>query len=204
MDFKPSWWGLAGMSVVVLVSLSMNTNASTTVHYAQRISYDIAGPVRVTPLTAIQLQSATTTRPQGRETTAAGRMLHQVAFRRLTSAGVKWRSTGHCVDRKRPTCTSLDGIRYGTLTQTLDLRRRSHCPIVITGGTEIGHARGRYSHGNGFKVDIAHNRCVNSYITQKFHYWKVRGDGASLYRPSSTDNADVYADEDNHWDILFR
>jgi hypothetical protein len=134
----------------------------------------------------------------------ATRMSHQIAFSRLQSAGVRWRSTGHCVDRTRSTCTSFDGLRYGTLTQTIDLKRRSDCPMVITGGTEIGHAHGRYSHGNGFKVDIAHNRCVNEYITKRFHYWKVRGDGAALYRPSSAPDADVYADEVNHWDILFR
>ncbi len=203
MDFKPSWWGLAGMSVVVLMSLAMNTEAPATVRNAQRISNKIATPVHFASLTAIQARPATTSQARGR-ITAARRMAHQTAFRSLQGAGVKWRSTGHCTDRTRPTCTSFDGIRYGTLTQTIDLKRRSQCPMVITGGTEVGHARGRYSHGNGFKVDIGHNRCINSYITRKFHYWKVRGDGASLYRPSSAATADVYADEPNHWDILFR
>ncbi|WP_344049529.1 hypothetical protein [Planotetraspora silvatica] len=137
----------------------------------------------------------------------AVRMDQAEAMHDLLSAGLGWKSSGHCVDADRRTCTSLDDIRYGTLMQAIDLKRSSGCPIIVTGGTEKGHAGGYFSHRNGFKVDIAHNACVDSYITKTYRFWKVRGDGADLYRPPPApgppSDPDVYADEPTHWDILF-
>lgn len=138
---------------------------------------------------------------------AALRLSHQEAARHLAKAGLKWTSTGGCTDRRRRSCTSLEAIRYGTLMRLIELKRASGCDITVTGGTETGHARGRYSHGNGFKVDIAHNKCIDTYIRGKFRRWKTREDGSALYRPPSgrgTSSAPaVYADEATHWDILF-
>lgn len=86
------------------------------------------------------------------------------------------------------------------MTDVIDLKRRSGCPIVITGGTEVGHAPGRYSHHAGYKLDISPNRCISGYIRREYPYQRVRGDGARLYGDSET----VYARESDHWDILFR
>jgi hypothetical protein len=138
----------------------------------------------------------------------AMRMSQAEAMHDLLSAGLGWKSSGHCANADRRTCTSLEDIRYGTLMQVIDLKRSSGCPITVTGGTEKGHAGGYFSHRNGFKVDIAHNACVDSYITRTYRFWKVRGDGADLYRPAQVpglpSDLDVYADEPSHWDILFR
>jgi hypothetical protein len=80
------------------------------------------------------------------------------------------------------------------------LKQRSQCPIVITGGTEVGHAPGPYSHHAGYKLDIKPNKCINDHITHQYPKQGVRGDGARLYGdPSGT----LYARESNHWDILF-
>ena len=132
----------------------------------------------------------------------AVRLAHPQAARRLHHAGLRWRSSGRCVNRHRPTCTSLSSVRLGTLWGVVNLKRRSHCPIVVTGGTEVGHAGGAYSHGRGYKVDIDHNRCVDRFIRHR-HPGQVRGDGARLYYERRPQGYTVYAHEPTHWDILF-
>ncbi|MGI5324507.1 hypothetical protein [Actinomadura nitritigenes] len=126
--------------------------------------------------------------------------LHQedaAAF--LRASGIRWRSTGGCSDRGRTSCTSFDGLRWGTLKGLLDFRALSGCPITVTGGTERGHAGGPRSHGTGYKLDIAPSRCVDAAIT-RYPYQGVRGDGARLYRsPDGT----LFARERDHWDITF-
>uniref|UniRef100_A0A1I8HJX3 TonB-dependent receptor n=1 Tax=Macrostomum lignano TaxID=282301 RepID=A0A1I8HJX3_9PLAT len=65
---------------------------------------------------------------------------------------------------------------------------------------EQGHKSGNYSHYNGYKLDIALNPCISSYIQAKFRYSGKRSDGAKLY----TDGREnVYALESNHWDIVY-
>ncbi|MFC4588094.1 hypothetical protein [Sphaerisporangium corydalis] len=133
----------------------------------------------------------------------AVRLQHPQATRRLRLAGLRWRSSGHCVDRLGPSCTSLASVRLGTLWGLVNLRHRSHCPLTVTGGTETGHAGGRYSHGNGYKIDIAHNRCVDRYVRRK-RAGQVRRDGARLFYERHPQGYTVYANEPSHWDILFR
>ncbi|GIH26955.1 hypothetical protein Aph01nite_52650 [Acrocarpospora phusangensis] len=130
---------------------------------------------------------------------ASVRISHHRAMRRIHRAGIGWQATGRCTDHNRPFCTSLHSIRYGTLMKTIDLKQRSGCRIVITGGTETGHAHGHYSHGNGYKVDIKHNNCIDSYIRKKYDFYRTRGDGAALYR---TPDNDILAREPDHWDLL--
>lgn len=72
--------------------------------------------------------------------------------------------------------------------------------VVITGGTEVGHSGGTYSHSTGWKLDIRLDTCVNNYITSTFTYKGVRGDGAALYEDA---DGYIWAKEGNHWDILF-
>lgn len=131
---------------------------------------------------------------------AYARLSHGFVARRLRTAGIKRRSSGRCTSRYRPTCTSYDGIRANTVVKLIRLKRHSGCPVVVTGGTEMGHAPGRHSHGNGYKVDVSRNTCLDSYIRRHARYVGVRADGARLYRSGD----DTYALEHNHWDITFR
>ncbi|MWA07337.1 hypothetical protein F8568_044835 [Actinomadura sp. LD22] len=127
------------------------------------------------------------------------RLHHEVAAGFLRANGIRWRSTGHCSDRARPTCTSFEGLRWGTLRRLLEFRADTGCPITVTGGTERGHAAGPRGHAAGYKLDIAPNRCVDAAIT-RYPYEGVRGDGARLYRsPDGT----LFARERDHWDITF-
>jgi hypothetical protein len=128
-------------------------------------------------------------------------MSHTTATGWLKSAGLRTQSTGNCTSKHMRHCTSLDKVRTGTIARVIALKQQSRCPIMVTGGTESGHAPGHYSHGNGYKLDISHNRCIDRYITKNHRKAGVRSDGARLYRSRS---GTTFADESDHWDILFR
>ncbi|WP_090937600.1 hypothetical protein [Nonomuraea jiangxiensis] len=132
---------------------------------------------------------------------AAVHMSHATAAGWLRSAGLRTTSTGNCVSRHMHHCTSLDSVRTGTITRVIQLKRASGCPIMVTGGTEAGHAPGQFSHGNGYKLDIGHNACIDRHIRKNHDRIGTRGDGSPLYRSAS---GTTFADESDHWDILFR
>lgn len=128
--------------------------------------------------------------------------LHQQeAAALLREAGLRWISSGHCTRRASPHCTSLDGLRAATLDGVLRLREDSQCPLVISGGTERGHAPGEFSHGHGYKLDILPNRCLNRFVRHRYERIRRRGDGATVYR--ATPSRSLYAREPSHWDITF-
>ncbi|WP_084955491.1 hypothetical protein [Thermoactinospora rubra] len=129
------------------------------------------------------------------------RVSHRHAMRTLASAGLRWHSSGRCADRRVSSCTSLENVRSRTLEEIVKLKQDSGCPITVTGGTEAGHAPGFFSHARGYKLDIAHNPCIDAYIMDRHRQVGARTDGARLYRaPGGT----VFANESDHWDILFR
>ncbi|WP_030415100.1 hypothetical protein [Streptomyces sp. NRRL S-1448] len=132
---------------------------------------------------------------------ASGTKLTQAqAAGRLRAAGISWSSSGHCSDRNNRRCTSFSQINSGTVSGIITFKRASHCAVTITGGTETGHASGRYSHWNGYKVDITPTGCVTTYIKREFRYIGKRGDGAPMYRSSA---GNIYARESSHWDITY-
>ncbi|MFF5537142.1 hypothetical protein ACFY71_32550 [Streptomyces cinerochromogenes] len=163
----------------------------TVKHLAHR---GYAAVVAVAAATAVLLP-ATSAEASG------GKLTHQQAAAKLRSAGVSWTSSGHCSDRNRKTCTSFSRINSGTVDGIIAFKRASGCRITITGGTETGHAGGRYSHWNGYKVDITPTTCVTRYIKRHYDYIGRRGDGAPMYR---TPAGNVYANEGNHWDITYK
>ncbi len=118
----------------------------------------------------------------------------------LRAAGISWSSSGGCTTRSNPSCTSLDQVRQLSITRIIDLDRASGCTFVITGGTEVGHAGGTYSHYNGYKIDIRPGSCIDGYITSTFTRIGTRGDGAPQWQSAA---GNTYADEGNHWDITF-
>jgi hypothetical protein len=125
----------------------------------------------------------------------------QAAGALLREAGLRWISSGHCTRRRDPHCTSLDGLRPSTLDGVLRLREDSHCPLVISGGTERGHAHGGFSHGHGYKLDLLPNRCLNRFVRHTYRRIGRRGDGAMQYR--AVPSRSLYARERSHWDITF-
>ncbi|MEV4379384.1 hypothetical protein [Streptosporangium sp. NPDC049644] len=131
------------------------------------------------------------------------RLAQADARQRLRAAGLTWSSSGKCANRQGRHCTSLQAVRAATVSDVIELKRRSGCPLVITGGTEVGHAPGPYSHYMGYKLDIKPNTCINRYVTKNYPPQGIRGDGAPLYGESATSGT-LFAREADHWDILFR
>lgn len=67
----------------------------------------------------------------------------------LTNAGIPVVSSGNCTNQYQANCTSLQGVhsdvidgQYGIIA----FKRNSGCSIIITGGTEIGHANGNITY----------------------------------------------------------
>lgn len=131
---------------------------------------------------------------------ASQRLDRQFAEYALRASGIGWRSTGGCSDRTVRTCTSFEGIRWGTIKSLIEFAESSGCEVTVTGGTERGHAGGTYSHANGYKVDIATGACVDAAV-RRHPFTGVRGDGARLHR---SPEGVVFAREKDHWDITIR
>jgi len=131
---------------------------------------------------------------------AADAVTQASAESQFRAAGIGWTSSGGCTTRSNPTCTSFEGIRQATIDGAITLKRASGCGLTITGGTEVGHASGTYSHYNGYKLDFSRTTCLTGWIHGTYTYIGLRGDGAPMYRAAS---GNVYADEGNHWDVTY-
>ncbi len=180
---------LAGITVAVAFkSLTLKSQSRAKTPKRQQVAALPAPPPRQAPEPQTMLSKA-------------GRIPQHVAQSSLYLNGITWRSNGHCSNRYRPDCTSLAGIRRASIEGLIAFKRHSRCRIIVSGGTERGHANGRFSHWNGYKIDVLPNRCVDHYITARFRHIGIRGDGAQLYRSRS---GGVYANEGSHWDLLYR
>jgi hypothetical protein len=118
----------------------------------------------------------------------------------FSSAGITWSSSGGCTNRSNSTCTSFDQLNLATAQGAVTLKHASGCALNITGGTEVGHASGTYSHYNGYKLDFGKNTCLNNYVHNVFSYIGLRGDGYPQWQSAS---GNIYADEGSHWDVLY-
>ncbi|MFC9155555.1 hypothetical protein ACFTT0_11295 [Streptomyces bauhiniae] len=131
---------------------------------------------------------------------AVTKISHATATQMFRDVGLTWSSSGGCSNRQNSTCTSFDQLNLSTAQGAQTLKRASGCGLNITGGTEVGHASGTYSHYNGYKLDFGKISCLTSYIKNNFSYIGLRGDGAPQYQSGS---GNIYADEGNHWDVLY-
>ncbi len=131
---------------------------------------------------------------------AVTKLSQSQAASQLSAAGITWSSSGNCTTRSNSSCTSFEQINQSTVSGAITLHRSSACTVHITGGTEVGHASGTYSHYNGYKVDITHYSCIDSYIHNNFTRIGNRGDGYPQWQASS---GNLYCDEGSHWDITY-
>jgi hypothetical protein len=122
------------------------------------------------------------------------------AASQLAASGITRSSSGGCTTRSNATCTSYEQINQETVSGVKTYKSVSGCAVNITGGTEVGHADGTYSHYNGYKVDVARTTCNDSYITGHYAYAGLRGDGYPMYEAAS---GNVYTNEGSHWDIVY-
>ncbi|KAF5376307.1 hypothetical protein D9615_008495 [Tricholomella constricta] len=120
---------------------------------------------------------------------------------RLKPNGITASSTGGCTTKSNPKCTSYSGILSGTVDGVITLKKAAGVSsLIITGGTETGHAGGTYSHGNGYKVDVRHSATLDKYIKSTFTKIANRGDGYPQWKAAS---GNIYCDEGSHWDITY-
>ncbi|SCF64373.1 MULTISPECIES: hypothetical protein [unclassified Streptomyces] len=129
---------------------------------------------------------------------------HSDAAAQFRKAGITSVSSGGCTNWEQRNCTSFTNINKATVSGAIAFKQASRCKVIITGGTEKGHAPGTYSHRNGYKVDMSRGkavaRCLDSYITRTFTYAGKRGDGARMYKSPA---GNVYANERSHWDVTY-
>lgn len=111
----------------------------------------------------------------------------------LAQNGISVYSSGNCTVRTQSNCTSLDTITAGVVYDTIQLKKRSGCKVLVTGGTETGHASGTYSHWNGYKIDINDAACLSTWIPKN---------GTNVAPAKYQIGTGVYWDEGNHWDIV--
>ncbi|TFK44038.1 hypothetical protein BDQ12DRAFT_595072 [Crucibulum laeve] len=110
-------------------------------------------------------------------------------------------ASGNCTDRNNPTCTSYEGLLSGTVDGIVSFKQAAGATsLVITGGTEVGHANGTFSHGNGFKLDVRHASVIDDFIHSNFTQIADRADGFPQWQ---TEIGDLYCDEGTHWDITY-
>ncbi|WEB38487.1 hypothetical protein MOV08_03650 [Streptomyces yunnanensis] len=130
---------------------------------------------------------------------------HAAAAQQFREAGVAWTSSGRCSDRNNRSCTSFEQINRTTVAGVIAFKRASRCAVTVTAGTEKGHQEGRYSHWNGYKVDVHVTPCVDRYIAGHFRYTGRRpGDGAKTYKsPAGNVYAREVARSGTHWDITY-
>ncbi|KAI1249389.1 hypothetical protein MGN70_009002 [Eutypa lata] len=107
------------------------------------------------------------------------------ASSRLSEAGITSYSTGGCTDRTNSHCTSYEGVYSGTVDGAITLKGACGCDLLITGGTETGHAAGTYSHANGYKFDFRKNDELDAYVTDTFARIADRGDGYPQWKSAA-------------------
>jgi len=132
-------------------------------------------------------------------------MTHSEALDHLEYNDISVTSSGDCSDKCYSSCTSLDGIRSGTIWQIIAFKDLSGCPIVITGGTETGHGSGGVcSHADGYKLDVLlRGNCIENFIRNSGLFWQpISTRRGTLYTARATGNR--YLKESDHWDICYR
>ncbi|PPK66829.1 hypothetical protein V5P93_004867 [Actinokineospora auranticolor] len=123
------------------------------------------------------------------------KLTHAQATAQLTASGITWSSSGNCSDRNNATCTSFEQVNQSTIQGAQTLKSASGCGLNITGGTEVGHAAGTYSHYNGYKLDFALSTCLTNYIHNTF-----TSIGGDKWESAS---GNIYYYESNHWDVTY-
>ena len=146
--------------------------------------WNIAPPVYIPPGTG-------TTTPGG--TGPTNGMTEQVARKYFQDANA------NISINAQPPQTMLQGLQAGIAQEIVNVAKGCNCNVIITGGTEPGHASGTYSHANGNKIDLGLNTTLDTYIETRFTKTTVRADGAQQY---TSPTGAIYAKEGNHWDIV--
>lgn len=89
-----------------------------------------------------------------------GTLSHATAVAAL-GGSITLSSSGSCSDQQNPSCTSLEGVPTKTVDWIKNLRDKSGCSLIITGGTEVGHK----THGPGLgSIDFGESNCLGTFL----------------------------------------
>lgn len=124
----------------------------------------------------------------------------------LAAAGISINHSACGANSNGKGCTNVGGMQQATIQQLIALNRSCNgkCGIIVTGGSEPGHADGAYSHGNGYKIDMGLGTSLDSIIGQQKYYSGQRtGDGPGPgYTDKCGQNQYVKESAPPHWDIV--
>jgi hypothetical protein len=194
---RSPWWRRLGWTAALLTAIVLMAGGGYVAGRNLAPGGDRSTSAAATPTPAA---SPTPTSSFGSVRVDGGLAQADVAAR-FSAAGISSRSTGNCTDRARPECTSFDGLRPATVDGVVMLAQSSGCPITVTGGTEVGHAPGTYSHETGYKVNLQATDCLTAYLTGRFRRVTDRqSDGAAQYLSQA---GNVYAQTGTGWDAQF-
>lgn len=142
---------------------------------------------------------------EGGSTTPGGGGVNETTARNiLLSSGVGI-NIPPCTTGQTSGCTNVADLTYGALSALGNLKQtlsdmpgfrsctttnQNNCTLVITGGTEGGHA----THGDGNTVDLRLNSLLDSYINSQHSSCEVVG-SYPLYQVGGSQ----YWREGNHW-----
>ncbi len=105
-------------------------------------------------------------------------------------------------------CTSVGGLRPNSIAGIKHIQSEVGTQIVITGGSELGHSSGQYSHANGYKVDVG--RGSNSGQWDKITNILYTATGQTSFTTNNNYNGTLsngqqvrVRPEGDHYDILF-
>lgn len=105
-----------------------------------------------------------------------------------------------CSSRNNSYCTSLDSVQCGTIRGILKYKQKSNCQVIVTGGTEIGFETEKFSHFDGYRLNIDLNKCHDVYIKTQFTFIGKIKNGAPQWMDTLKN---VFRLEGNHWNIFF-
>lgn len=133
----------------------------------------------------------------------------QTARSQISNAGISINNPNECPPGQTTGCTSLSGILKSTVDGVKAIKNSCNCDVMITGGTEAGHASGAYSHANGWKVDLRFNTQLDNYI-----YGKIGTPSAPITSSSIQKDTNYCGSDENtyryepdaaggaHWDVV--
>lgn len=185
-----------GLTVLSLTALAAPAHAASLPLKGARPGFAVPAKTAPSPVSTAPVAATPGTAPvTGAPTDSASRsvrLTHAQAKAKLATAGISVYSSGGCSNRSGSSCTSLDTILTAVIDDVITLKKRSGCTVLVTGGTETGHASGPYSHWNGYKADVNMNSCLNSWVRNNGTYT-----GSSRWQLAKAN----YFYEGNHWDI---
>lgn len=186
---------LAIVSWLILYSINPNlTNFNLDLNYTARSVPTSAAP------------AGTGVGPQDVGGVEAGELDHAAGISAFGSTFTV-SSTGSCSDRSVTTCTSLEGIKQTTVNGIVALKSAcSSCSnLVVTGGTEMGHTAGQFSHYNGYKIDISRTQgdaaAFSSFLESKITTAGVPVADNTDYQTTINGTLYTLRRESDHWDI---